>query len=123
MPPITIAHALTGERRSDWPSATARYLQVRDAAVKETKVPLDATLIAEFEGYVKQWLDEIGAGQFAPQPHAPNGRCLMCCVDSLGVEELAERAREFGGRAADSASNPSNDGALDRRRAAGVGHR
>ncbi|HZX54837.1 MAG TPA: PD-(D/E)XK nuclease family protein, partial [Ilumatobacteraceae bacterium] len=94
--------ALTDSTGGDWPSATARYLQVREAAVKETKVALDATLIATFEGYIKQWLDEIAAGQFAPQPHAPKSHCLMCCVDSLGVEELAERAREFGGRANDS---------------------
>ena len=44
-------------------------------------------------------VDEIAAGQFPPQPHPQNGRCLMCCVDSLGVEELAERARYFSGRA------------------------
>ena len=56
---------------------------------------LDAELIAEFEAYVRRWLDEIAAGRFAPRPHPLNGRCLMCCVDSLGVEELAERARLF----------------------------
>ena len=93
---------LTGGDDGDWPSATARYLEVRDADVKEHKMPLDADLIAEFEAYIMQWLAEIAAGQFAPQPHPANGRCLMCCVDSLGVEELAERARHFGGRDADS---------------------
>jgi RecB family exonuclease len=92
---------LTDHNGGDWPTATARYLQVREATVKETKVALDAALIGQFEGYIKQWLDEIAAGLFSPQPHAPRSHCLMCCVDSLGVEELAERARQFGGRAGD----------------------
>jgi len=90
---------LTGSENGGWPPATARYLQVRDAGVKAVEVALDAALIGAFEAYVAQWLDEIAAGQFSPQPHPPNGRCLMCCVDSLGVEELAERARHFSGRA------------------------
>jgi ATP-dependent helicase/DNAse subunit B len=77
------------------PAATARYLQVRDAKATPRPVPLDTALIAEFEAYVRRWLDEIADGHFVPRPHPSNGRCLMCCVDSLGVEELAERARLF----------------------------
>jgi len=96
---------LTGDEDGDWPSATARYLQVRDAAVKETKIDLNPALIAQFEAYIEQWLGEIAAGQFSPQPHPAKGRCLMCCVDSLGVEELAERARQFTDRAADAAED------------------
>ena len=86
---------LTGDDQSDAPVATARYLHVRDAAATSRPVALDAPLIAQFEAYVRRWLDEIAEGRFVPRPHPPNGRCLMCCVDSLGVEELAERARLF----------------------------
>jgi ATP-dependent helicase/nuclease subunit B len=86
---------LTGDNPTDAPAATARYLQIRDAKATSRPVPLDAELIAEFETYVRRWLDEIEAGWFAPRPHPLNGRCLMCCVDSLGIEELAERARLF----------------------------
>jgi RecB family exonuclease len=89
--------ALAGEDHVDPPPATARYLHVRDGKATARDVPLDAALITEFEAYVRRWLDEIAAGHFAPRPHPPNGRCLMCCVDSLGVEELAERARLFAG--------------------------
>jgi hypothetical protein len=70
---------------------------VRDGKATPRDVPLDAALITEFEAHVRHWLDEIAAGHFAPRPHPPNGRCLMCCVDSLGVEELAERAKLFAG--------------------------
>ena len=86
---------LTGHDQADAPAATARYLHVRDASATSRPVALDAPLIAEFEAYVRRWLDEIDAGRFVPRPHPANGRCLMCCVDSLGVEELAERARLF----------------------------
>jgi PD-(D/E)XK nuclease superfamily len=87
--------ALTTAAAVDAPAATARYLQVRDARATPHPVPLDATLIAEFEAYVQRWLDEIADGHFVPRPHPLNGRCLMCCVDQLGIEELAERARQF----------------------------
>jgi len=86
---------LTGHNQPDAPVATARYLHVRDAAATSRPVELDAPLVAQFEEYVRRWLDEIAEGRFIPRPHPPNGRCLMCCVDSLGVEELAERARLF----------------------------
>jgi RecB family exonuclease len=86
---------LTTDAQLNAPAATARYLHVRDARATPRPVPLDATLIAEFEAYVQRWLDEIADGHFVPRPHPSNGRCLMCCVDSLGVEELAERARLF----------------------------
>jgi PD-(D/E)XK nuclease superfamily/Exodeoxyribonuclease V, gamma subunit len=86
---------LTTDARGDAPAATVRYLHVRDAAATPRPVPLDAALIAEFEGYVQRWLDEIAEGRFVPRPHPSNGRCLMCCVDQLGIEELAERARLF----------------------------
>jgi ATP-dependent helicase/DNAse subunit B len=86
---------LVGDDTDGPPSATARYLQVRDATATSKSMELTPALIAEFEGYVRRWLDQISAGRFTPQPHPPNGRCLMCCVDSLGVEELAERARLF----------------------------
>ncbi|HEY0520638.1 MAG TPA: PD-(D/E)XK nuclease family protein, partial [Ilumatobacteraceae bacterium] len=88
--------ALAGDKHVDPPAATVRYLHVRDGKAVARDVVIDAALVAEFEGYVRRWLDEITAGHFAPRPHLPNGRCLMCCVDSLGVEELAERARLFG---------------------------
>jgi ATP-dependent helicase/DNAse subunit B len=87
--------ALTTAAPADAPPATARYLQVRDAKATPRPIELDPTLIAEFEMYVERWLDEIADGHFVPRPHAANGRCLMCCVDALGVEELAERARLF----------------------------
>ena len=86
---------LTGHKQPDAPAATARYLHVRDASATSRPVVLDAPLIAQFEAYVRRWLDEIAEGRFIPRPHPSNGRCLMCCVDSLGVEELAERARLF----------------------------
>ena len=86
---------LTGDNQPNAPVATARYLHVREAAATSRPVVLDAPLIAQFEAYVRRWLDEIAEGRFVPRPHLPNGRCLMCCVDSLGVEELAERARLF----------------------------
>ncbi|MEP7111699.1 MAG: PD-(D/E)XK nuclease family protein [Ilumatobacteraceae bacterium] len=86
---------LTSVERDGAPAATARYLHVRDAKATPRAVPLDVTLIAEFEAYVQRWLDEIANGHFVPRPHPSNGRCLMCCVDSLGIEELAERARLF----------------------------
>ncbi len=88
----------------DAPAATARYLYVREAKAEARQVPIDATLIAEFESYVARWLGEIAGGQFAPRPHPTNGRCLMCCVDSLGVEDLAERARLFDPAGAQSAA-------------------
>lgn len=81
--------------RAATPPATARYVQVRDAKAEPRNVVLDDALIAEFEAYVTRWLDEINTGWFVPRPHPANGRCLMCCVDALGVEELAERARLF----------------------------
>jgi hypothetical protein len=86
---------LTGHTHSEAPVATARYLHVRDASATSRPVSLDAPLIAQFEAYVRRWLDEIAHGRFVPRPHPSNGRCLMCCVDKLGVEELAERARLF----------------------------
>jgi hypothetical protein len=86
---------LTRDNRTDVPSATARYLHVRDGKATPRPVELDADLIAEFEAYVRRWLGEIADGHFIPRPHPSNGRCLMCCVDSLGVEELGERARSF----------------------------
>ena len=58
-------------------------------------MPLDPTVIAEFEAHVGRWLADIAAGRFTPRPHPLNGRCSMCCVDSLGIEDLAERARLF----------------------------
>lgn len=86
---------LTGDDQPSAPAATARYLHVRDASATSRPVALDASLIAQFEAYVRRWLTEIADGRFVPRPHASNGRCPMCCVDSLGVEELAERARLF----------------------------
>ncbi len=86
---------LTGGDGAGAPAATARYLHVRDGKAISREMPLDAVLIGEFEAYVRHWLDEITDGRFTPRPHPVNGRCLMCCVDSLGVEELAERARQF----------------------------
>ncbi|MEP7202703.1 MAG: PD-(D/E)XK nuclease family protein [Ilumatobacteraceae bacterium] len=94
---------LTIDVARDAPSATARYLHVRDAKAVPRVVDLDAPLIAAFEVHVRRLLDAIGAGQFVPLPHPSNGRCVMCCVDSLGVEELAERARLFTGDAAEAA--------------------
>jgi hypothetical protein len=93
--------ALTSDDPAGAPRATARYLHVRDAKATPRPVPLDAALIAEFETYVAHSLAEIATGHFAPRPHPLNGRCLMCCVDSLGIEDLAERARlfELGGQA------------------------
>ncbi|HVE19992.1 MAG TPA: PD-(D/E)XK nuclease family protein, partial [Ilumatobacteraceae bacterium] len=70
---------LTGDHRPDAPVATARYLHVRDAAATSRPVVLDAPLIAQFEAYVRRWLDEIAEGRFVPRPHPPNGRCLVCC--------------------------------------------
>ncbi|HEX2783115.1 MAG TPA: PD-(D/E)XK nuclease family protein [Ilumatobacteraceae bacterium] len=87
--------ALVDDASADAPAATARYLYVREAKAEARQVPLDPALIAEFESYVSRWLGEIAGGQFAPRPHPTNGRCLMCCVDSLGIEDLAERARLF----------------------------
>jgi hypothetical protein len=86
---------LTGSPADGASPATARYLHIRDAKATPRPVALDAPLIAEFEDYVAHLLADIGEGRFIPRPHPSNGRCLMCCVDSLGVEELAERARLF----------------------------
>jgi RecB family exonuclease len=86
---------LTGSDPVGAPPATARYLHIRDAKATPKPIELDPPLIAEFEATVAHLLAEIGAGRFIPRPHPSNGRCLMCCVDSLGVEELAERARLF----------------------------
>ncbi len=86
---------LTGDHLPGALPATARYLHIRDAKATPRPIELDSQLIAEFEAYVAGLLAEIGDGRFVPRPHPPNGRCLMCCVDSLGVEELAERARLF----------------------------
>ena len=77
------------------PPATARYLLVREAKAAPRAMPLDPALIAEFEAYVARWLAEIAAGRFVQRPHALTDRCLLCCVDSLGIEDLAERARLF----------------------------
>ena len=77
------------------PPATARYLLVREAKATPRAMPLDPALIAEFEMYVARWLAEITAGRFVQRPHALTDRCLLCCVDSLGIEDLAERARLF----------------------------
>jgi len=52
-------------------------------------------LIAEFEGHIARLLGQITSGCFLPQPHPPSGHCLICCVDALGIDELAERARRF----------------------------
>ena len=92
---------LTGHDQPGAPAATARYLHVREASATSRPVALDAPLIAQFEAYVRRWLDEIAEGHFIPRPHPSNGRCLMCCVDSLGVEELAERARLFSDNVVD----------------------
>jgi hypothetical protein len=70
-------------------------VHVRDAKAETKEIVLDAQLVSEFEACVARWLAEIGAGQFVPRPHEVNGHCMMCCVDALGVEELAERARLF----------------------------
>ena len=86
---------LTGAAAVDAPPATARYLHVREAKAVSSVMPLDAGVTAEFEQHVSRWLADIAAGNFAPRPHPINGRCLMCCVDSLGIEDLAERARLF----------------------------
>ena len=86
---------LTGDGGAAASPATARYLYVRDAKATPRSIELTQPLIAEFEAYVVRLLAEIGAGRLVPRPHPSNGRCLMCCVDSLGVEELAERARLF----------------------------
>jgi hypothetical protein len=86
---------LTGAAAVDSPEATARYLHVREAKAVSSEMPLGAEVIAEFEGHVGRWLADITGGNFAPRPHPLNGRCLMCCVDSLGIEDLAERARLF----------------------------
>jgi hypothetical protein len=99
---------LTGEEPVDTPPATARYLYVREARAEARPVALDPTLIAEFEAYVARWLAEIAGGRFAPRPHPLNGRCLMCCVDSLGIEDLAERARLFDPAAAESVATESD---------------
>lgn len=80
---------------ADPPPATARYLLVREAKATPRAMPLDPTLIAEFESYVARWLAEIAAGRFVQRPHALTDHCLLCCVDSLGIEDLAERARLF----------------------------
>lgn len=77
------------------PAATARYLHIRDAKATPRLLPLDAALVAEFEGHVARLLGDITEGRFVPRPHPSNGFCLMCCVDALGVDELAERARLF----------------------------
>jgi RecB family exonuclease len=90
---------LVGDEADGSPPATARYLHVRDAAAVAKLLELTPDVITEFEGYVRRWLDEIAAGHFSPRPHPPGGRCVMCCVDSLGLEELAERARLFGDHA------------------------
>lgn len=86
---------LTGTPAGDAPPATARYLHIREAKAITSDMPLDATVIAEFEAHVGRWLADIAAGRFTPRPHPLNGRCLMCCVDSLGIDDLAERARLF----------------------------
>ncbi len=101
---------LTGDGRPDAPPATARYLHVRDGKAVEREIVLEPALIAEFEAYVARWLSEIIEGRFAPRPHTPNGRCLICCVDSLGVEELAERARLFPGNLGDDETDDGADG-------------
>ena len=87
--------SLVGSADADAPPATARYLLVRDAKATSRPVPLDPALIAEFETYVAHWLAEITAGRFVPKPHSLGDYCLICCVDSLGIEDLAERARLF----------------------------
>ncbi len=87
---------LIGDDTEGWPAATARYLHVREASATSKSLELTPDVITEFEGYVRRWLDEIAAGHFSPRPHPPGSRCVMCCVDSLGVEELSERARLFG---------------------------
>ena len=89
-------HLLTGHDTTAAAPATARYLEVRDGKATPRPVAIDADVVEAFERYVERWLGEIAAGRFVPRPHPVNGRCLMCCVDSLGVEELAERARLFG---------------------------
>ena len=86
---------LVDPQPSDAPPATARYLLVREAKATPRAVPLDPALIAEFESYVARWLAEIAAGRFVQRPHALTDHCLICCVDSLGIEDLAERARLF----------------------------
>jgi RecB family exonuclease len=98
---------LTAGPANGAPPATARYLHIRDGKATPRPVVLDAPLIAEFEAYVAQLLADIDDGRFIPRPHPSNGRCLMCCVDSLGVEELAERARLF--QAARAASPSGGD--------------
>lgn len=101
---------LTGEPTpAGAPAATARYLHVRDAKATPKPVPLDPALIVQFEAYVARWLAEIAAGRFTPRPHPANGRCLMCCVDSLGVEDLAERARLFDTDAGGADGDESED--------------
>ncbi|MGZ4769333.1 MAG: hypothetical protein ACXVLX_11755, partial [Ilumatobacteraceae bacterium] len=69
---------------------------VRDASATPKPVALDASLIAEFEAHVAHWLAEIADGRFIAKPHSLGDYCLICCVDSLGIEDLAERARLFG---------------------------
>ena len=87
--------SLVGPDPTDAPPATARYLLVREAQATSRPVPLDAALIAEFEAYVARWLAEIANGHFVAKPHSLGDHCLICCVDSLGIEDLAERARLF----------------------------
>ena len=87
--------SLVGSGAADAPRATARYLLVRDAKATPKPVPLEPALIAEFEAYVTHWLAEIAAGRFIAKPHSLGDYCLICCVDSLGIEDLAERARLF----------------------------
>ena len=98
--------ALTGDTGAGSPPASARYLHVRDGKATSRPLALDAAVINEFEAYVRTWLGEIESGRFVPRPHPSNGRCLICCVDSLGVEELAERARLFS---ADAEAEPVSD--------------
>ncbi|MGZ4739332.1 MAG: PD-(D/E)XK nuclease family protein [Ilumatobacteraceae bacterium] len=87
---------LIGPDAPEGPPATARYLLVRDASATPKPVALDASLIAEFEAHVAHWLAEIADGRFIAKPHSLGDYCLICCVDSLGIEDLAERARLFG---------------------------
>ena len=86
---------LVDSQPTDAPPATARYLLVREAKATPRVVPLDPALITEFESYVARWLAQITAGHFVQRPHALTDHCLICCVDSLGIEDLAERARLF----------------------------
>jgi ATP-dependent helicase/nuclease subunit B len=92
------------------PSASARYLEVREGKATPRVLPLDDTLRQAFAAQVGRLLGEIGDGLFPPRVHSGGWGCPMCAPDDLGLGDVDERIRLFPGNVGDAEGTAGDDG-------------